>query len=116
MRAVSVTFRCRNLQKMKRWYSRILGWEITEEGPNYCYMDAGGLTFGLLSAMPHDWYYPTGSATFLDVEIEDPITTRSVLAERGVAVKMEETTEAALFLHVEDPEGNIVSFFKAASQ
>ena len=34
MRAVSVTYRCKNLQKMKRFYSKILGWEITEEGPN----------------------------------------------------------------------------------
>jgi catechol-2,3-dioxygenase len=114
MRAVGVTFRCRNLNKMKRFYTQILGWDVTEEGNNYCYLDTGGFTLGLLSTRPKDWDYPTGSATFLDVEIEDPVTLRSVLAVKGVDLLREEVTDNAIFLHVEDPEGNIISFFRAS--
>ena len=115
MRAVSVTYRCRNFQKMKRFYHRILGWEVTEEGPNYCYLDTGGLTLGLLGTQAHSWDAPTGSSIFLDVEIDDPVTLRSVLSERGVDILREELTDAALFLHVRDPEGNLISFFKTGS-
>ncbi len=116
MRAVSVTYRCKNLKKMKTFYTRVLGWEVTEEGPNFCYLDTGGLTLGLVVTLPDTWDAPTGSSTFLDVEIDDPITLRSVLAVRGVEVFKEELTEAAFFLHVRDPEGNLISFFKATGQ
>jgi catechol 2,3-dioxygenase-like lactoylglutathione lyase family enzyme len=116
MRAISVTFRCRNLRKMKRFYTQILGWEVSEEGNNYCYLDTGGLlTMGLIASKPKDWDYPSGSATFLDVEIDDPVTLRSILAVRDVDIVREELTDGAIFLHVQDPEGNIISFFKATS-
>ena len=94
---------------------RVLGWDVSEEGPNFCYLDTGGLTLGLVESEPGAWDAPTGDSTFLDVEIDDPITLRSVLAERGVAIFKEELTDAALFLHVRDPEGNLISFFKATS-
>ncbi len=115
MRAVSMTYRCRNLKKMKQFYSKILGWEITDEGPNYCYLDTGGLTLGLLATQPKSWDAPTGQSTFLDVEIDDPVTLRSVLSVRGVEILKEEVTDAAIFLHVMDPEGNLISFFKVGS-
>ena len=113
MRAVSMTYRCKNLKKMKQFYNRILGWEITDEGPNYCYLDTGGLTLGLLATGSKSWDAPDGHSTFLDVEIEDPVTLRSVLSVRGVEIFREEVTDAAIFLHVYDPEGNLISFFKA---
>ena len=116
MRAVSVTYRCSNLKKMKQFYTRVLGWEVTDEGPNFCYLDTGGLTLGLVGTDSKSWDAPEGGSTFLDVEIDDPITLRSVLAVRGVEVFKEELTEAAFFLHVRDPEGNLISFFKATSQ
>lgn len=116
MRAVSVTYRCKNLKKMKTFYARILGWDITDEGPNFCYLDTGGLTLGLVATEPKSWDAPSGNSTFLDVEIDDPITLRAVLAARGVEIFKEELTEAAFFLHVRDPEGNLISFFKAASE
>jgi catechol 2,3-dioxygenase-like lactoylglutathione lyase family enzyme len=115
MRAVSVTYRCKNLRKMKRFYTRVLGWDVSDEGPNFCYLDTGGLTLGLVAAEPGGWDAPTGDSTFLDVEIEDPITLRSVLAVRGVEIFKEELTDSALFLHVRDPEGNLISFFKPTS-
>jgi predicted enzyme related to lactoylglutathione lyase len=115
MRAVSMTYRCKNLTKMKQFYSRILGWEITDEGPNYCYLDTGGLTLGLLATRRGTWDAPSGHSTFLDVEIEDPVTLRSVLSVRGVEILKEEVTDAAIFLHVKDPEGNLISFFKVGS-
>jgi predicted enzyme related to lactoylglutathione lyase len=115
MRAVSVTYRCRNLKRMKRFYTRVLGWEVSDEGPNFCYLDSGGLTVGLLATSPRAWDAPTGSSIFLDVEIDDPVTLRSVLAERGVEIFKEEVTDSALFLHVMDPEGNLISFFKTGS-
>ncbi len=115
MRAVSVTYRCRNLPKMKRFYTRVLGWEVSDEGPNFCYLDTGGVTLGLLATRKDSWEAPTGSSLFLDVEIDDPVTLRSVLSVRGVEILREEVTDAALFLHVQDPEGNLISFFKTAS-
>jgi catechol 2,3-dioxygenase-like lactoylglutathione lyase family enzyme len=115
MRAVSVTFRCRNLKKMKTFYTRILGWEVTDEGAGYCYLDTGGITIGLLAASSGSWEQPTGSGTFLDVEVDDPVTVRSVLAVRGVEILKEELSDAALFIYVQDPEGNIISFFKTGS-
>ena len=63
MRAVSVTYRCRNLKKMKTFYTRVLGWEVTEEGPNFCYLDTGGLTLGLVVTLPDTWDAPTGEFT-----------------------------------------------------
>ncbi len=55
-----MTYRCKNLKKMKQFYSRILGWEVTDEGPNYCYLDTGGLTLGLLATGPKSWDAPDG--------------------------------------------------------
>ncbi|MCP4545301.1 MAG: VOC family protein [bacterium] len=115
MRAISITFRCRNLKKMRQFYSRSLGWEVTDEGPTYCYLDTGGITIGLLATDPEAWDAPTGNATFLDVEIDDPVSVRSILAERGVELVREELTDAAIFMHVKDPEGNLISFFKTGT-
>ena len=115
MRAISITYRCRNLRKMKQFYTKIIGWEITDEGPSYCYLDTGGITVGLLATEPDSWDAPTGNSTFLDVEIDDPVTLRSIMAVRGVKVVKEELTDAALFLHIKDPEGNIISFFKTGA-
>jgi len=115
MKAVSVTYRCRNLGAMKRFYTKTLGWEVTEEGPGYCYLNAGNLLLGLQDTRPADWDAPTGQSTYLDVEVEDPITLRSLLAERGVEIISEEVTREAIFLNVADPEGNLIGFFKPTS-
>jgi predicted enzyme related to lactoylglutathione lyase len=98
---------------MKRFYSRILGWDISDQGKGYCYIDAGGLLLGLQETRAGDWDLPTGQSTYLDVEVEDPITLRSLLAERGVKILREEVTPEAIFINVADPEGNLIGFFKS---
>jgi len=113
MRAVSVTLRCRSYSKMKSFYTRTLGWDLTEEGKGYCYIDAGGLLLGLQATRSGDWDAPTGHSTYIDVEGDDPITLRSLLAERKVAILREEVTPEAIFINVADPEGNLVGFFKS---
>lgn len=113
MRAVSVTLRCRSYSKMKSFYTRTLGWDLTEEGKGYCYIDAGGLLLGLQETRNGDWDTPTGHSTYLDVEVDDPITLRSLLAERNVEILKEEVTSEAIFINVADPEGNLVGFFKS---
>ncbi len=113
MRAVSVTFRCRHYTKMKRFYTKTLGWDLTDEGKGYCYIDAGALLIGLQETRNGDWDAPTGQGTYLDVEIDDPITLRSLLAERGVEILREEVTREAIFINVADPEGNLIGFFKS---
>jgi predicted enzyme related to lactoylglutathione lyase len=102
----------RDLPALREFYGKAFGWSISDAGPDYALVEAGGAGIGggLMKASDQMPAYVT-----IYVQVEDLRTALAEIGALGGATLVEPTpiSDMSSFALFRDPEGNIVGLLEA---
>jgi len=113
-----VFFKCDNPKGMNEWYAKNLGLPTTDYGANFEWLQAddpskkGSTTW---STFPQDTKYfnPSAKPFMINYRVDDLVALVAELKKNNVTVVDEIVDyEYGKFVHVLDPEGNIIELWE----
>ncbi len=107
-----VFWRTKNLEAIKKWYSKVLKLNIENWNGTIIQPHSGNETIFSFFA-EDDNYFPTEQQVMLNFQVHNLDETIKHLEEIGVPlVKAKEISEFGKFIWIEDPEGRLIELWE----
>lgn len=114
-----IFFKCDDAKKMNDWYANNLGIDTSPHGTVFQWRDAENpekTAYTVWSTFPKDTQYfnPSKKDFMINYRVENIEDLVEQLKAQGVTIVDELATyEYGKFIHILDPEGNIIELFEA---
>jgi len=117
-----IFFKCNDAEKMNDWYAKNLGIETNKWGTMFQWRemeDPEKTAYTIWSTFPQDTQYfnPSKKDFMINYRVENIEELIEQLKSEGVTMVDELVThEYGKFIHILDPEGNIIELFEQAGE
>jgi predicted enzyme related to lactoylglutathione lyase len=118
-----IFFKCQDPEKMKQWYKTHLGFDTSQYGAKFEWLQAADSTekgYTLWSPFPDKTKYfdPSSKDFMINYRVENLEALVAALKEEGVTVldEIETFDEYGKFVHILDVEGNKIELWEPAAK
>ena len=118
-----IFFKCQDPEKMKQWYKTHLGFDTSQYGAKFEWLQASDATekgYTLWSPFPDKTKYfdPSTKDFMINYRVENLEALVAALKEEGVTVldEIETFDEYGKFVHILDVEGNKIELWEPAAK